>query len=98
MPIANAMEPPTSGASRHSCHPVIPSTRADRMNENRSKDITNKENQAASNQKVLPTSLPEWMQAALVHLSSCDLGKDWHIVLRPGFGWRKSWSLVFKER
>jgi hypothetical protein len=49
------------------------------MNEIGSKVVTNKENQVASNVNVLPASPPEWMQAAQVHLLSCDLGEDWRI-------------------
>jgi hypothetical protein len=59
VPIVNAVEPPTSEASRRSRHPAIPSTHADRMNEIGSKDIANKENQVAPN--ALPASPPEWM-------------------------------------
>ena len=77
VPVTNSTEPPTSEASRRSRRPAIPSTRAEKMNEIGLKDITNKENQAALNASALPTSPPEWMRAAQIHLSSCDLGEDW---------------------
>lgn len=77
VPVVNATEPPTSEASRRSRRPAIPSTRAEKMNEIGSKDSTNKENQVASNASALPASPPEWMRAAQIHLSSCDLGEHW---------------------
>ena len=65
------------GVSRHSGRMLVPSSRADKMNEIGSKDTTNKENVVGLVVDELTDGPPQWMQSALVHLTSCDLGLNW---------------------
>jgi hypothetical protein len=48
------------------------------MNEIGSKDTTNKENVVGSGVDSLTDGPLEWMQLALVHLTSRDMGPVWH--------------------
>jgi hypothetical protein len=84
VPITKAMELPLEG-SRRSSRPVIPSTRAEKMNEIGSKDTANKENQVSRDTNVLPSGPPEWMRTAHAHLLSCDLGNDWSTCVETWF-------------
>jgi hypothetical protein len=65
------------GVLHRSGRMLVPSSRADKMNEIGSKDTTNKENVVGLVVDGLTDGPPQWMQSALVHLTSRDLGLNW---------------------
>ena len=71
---SSAKPNPAAPISHRSARAVIPSTRAEKMNQIGSTTIVGKENEVAH---ITTNSWPAWLTAAHAHLTTRDLGAEW---------------------